>query len=323
MLNENKALKANLYKAHNRALISLAGKNDQILSCYADYGPGDVGEVFKEKFPDRCIDVGIAEGHLITSAAGLADAGFIPFVHCHALFAVGRGYNQIHQNVAYDNRNVKIVLCNAGATWSGMGPSHLAIEDIAALRAVPNLTILSPADAVATEMATYAAAAYSGPVVIRLPDLSRSYPLIYENSLDYEIGKSVVLRDGKDVSILATGPLVPDAMEASEILDREGVKAQVIDMHTIKPLDDSAVIAAAKETHAIVTVEDASVIGGLGGAVAELLSQNYPVAVKCVGVKDQFGESGTLKELKNHFGLTPSAISKAAQEAMEVRDKYR
>lgn len=321
ILNEDKALRENLYIAHNRALIRLAGENDKIVSCYADYGPGDVGEVFKTQYPDRYIDVGIAEGHLISSAAGLADAGFIPFTHCHALFAVGRGYNQIHQNVAYDNRNVKIVLCNAGATWSGMGPSHLAVEDVAALRALPNLVILSPADSVAVEMATYAAAAYPGPVAIRLPDLAKSYPIIYKNTLDYVIGKSVTLRDGNHVSILATGPLVADALEASEDLGREGIYARVIDMHTIKPLDESAVLAAAKETGAIVTVEDASIIGGLGGAVAELVSQSQPVVVQRVGVKDQFGESGTLEELKKHFDLNPLAICKAAREAMEIRDQ--
>jgi transketolase len=322
-MNQNKELKENLYVSHNRALIKLARENDKIVSCYSDYGSGEVGEVFRQEFPDRYIDVGIAEGHLISSAAGLADAGFIPFTHCHALFAVGRGYNQIHQNVAYDNRNVKIVLCNAGATWAGMGPSHLAVEDIAALRAVPNLVILSPADSVSTEKATYAAAAYRGPVVIRLPDLAKSYRTVYQDTLDFVIGKSVTLCDGNDVAILATGPLVPDALDAAETLGKEGVVARVLDIHTIKPLDEEAVLAAANETGAIVTVEDASVIGGLGGAVAELVSQERPAVIRRVGVKDQFGESGTLEELKNHFDLTPSAICRAAREAMTARNQNR
>lgn len=321
VLNQNKNLKENLYTAHNKALIKLARENPKIVTCYSDYGAGDVGEVFQKEFPDRYIDVGIAEGHLISSAAGLADAGFIPFTHSHALFAVGRGYNQIRQNVAYDRRNVKIVLCNAGATWAGMGPSHLAVEDIAALRAVPNLVLLSPADSVSAEKATYAAAAYQGPVAIRLPDLAKAYQTIYKDTLVFEIGKSVTLRDGDDVAILVTGPLVPDALAAAQTLVEEGVHARVLDFHTIKPLDEAAVLAAASETGAIVTIEDASIIGGLGGAVAELTSREKPVVVRRLGVQDQFGESGTLKELKNHFDLTPSAICRAARKAIMTRDQ--
>lgn len=323
VLNQNKDLRENLYKAHNRALIKLARENPKIVSCYSDYGAGDVGEVFQKEFPDRYVDVGIAEGHLISTAAGLADAGFIPFTHSHALFAVGRGYNQIRQNVAYDRRNVKIVLCNAGSTWAGMGPSHLAVEDIAALRAVPNLVLLSPADSVSTEKATCAAAAYQGPVAIRLPDLAKPYRTVYNDALDFEIGKSVNLCDGNDVAILVTGPMVPDALDAAETLAKEGVYARVLDVHTIKPLDEAAVLAAASETGAIVTVEDASIIGGLGGAVAELTSQKKPVVVKRVGVKDLFGESGTLEELKNHFDLTSPAICRAVREAIATRDQNR
>ncbi len=293
-----------MYTGHNRALIELAGKNEKIVSCYGDFAPGEVGEVFQKQFPDRIIDVGIAEGHLITSAAGLADAGFIPFTHCHALFALGRGYNQIRQNVAYDNRNVKIVLCNSGVIWGGIGPSHLAIEDLAALRAVPNLVILSPSDAVSSEKATLAAAGYVGPVILRLPSVGASYPTLYTADLEFQIGKSITLRDGNDVAILATGILVSDALRASEELETEGIHARVLDIHTIKPLDERAVLSAAKGTGAVVTVEDASIIGGLGGAIAELLSEKYPVPIKRVGVKDQFGESGTSEEIKECYGLT-------------------
>jgi len=318
-LREKRDTNENMYSAHNRALIELARKNMRIVSCYADFPPGEVGEVFLKEFPDRIIDVGIAEGHLITSAAGLADAGFIPFTHCHALFALGRGYNQIRQNVAYDNRNVKIVLCNSGVIWGGMGPSHLAIEDLAALRAVPNLVILSPSDAVSAEKATFAAADYVGPVILRLPFVGTTYPTLYKNDLKFDIGKAICLRDGKDITLMATGILVKDALEASEALEKKGIRARVLDIHTIKPLDEKAILLAAKETGAIVTIEDANVLGGLGGAVAELTSGKYPVVVKRVGVKDQFGESGTPAEIRKCYGLTPAVIRKAVYEAMKVK----
>ena len=311
--------KENVYVAHNRALVELVKKNDKIVSCYGDFPAGEVGQYLKEHSPDRFIDVGIAEGHLITAAAGLADAGFIPFTHCHAIFALGRGYNQIRQNVAYDNQNVKIVLCNSGVIWGGIGPSHHSVEDIAALRAIPNLVILSPADAASTEQATYAAAEYIGPVVIRLPSVADLYPTLYSNDLDYEIGKVIILRNGNDAAILATGALVNDALNASEELEKKGIHARVLDIHTIKPLDEDTVLSAAKETGVLVTVEDASICGGLGGAVAELISEECPVILKRVGIRDQFGDSGTCEELKAHYGLTAASISQAVVEAIANR----
>ena len=318
-LREKRDISENMYTAHNHALIELAGKNKRIVSCYADFPPGEVGEVFQKQFPDRIIDVGIAEGHLITSAAGLADAGFIPFTHCHTLFALGRGYNQIRHSVAYDHRNVKIVLCNSGVIWGGMGPSHLAIEDLAALRAVPNLVILSPSDAVSAEKATFAAADYVGPVILRLPFVGATYPTLYKNDLKFDIGKAICLHDGNDVAILATGILVNDALEVSEELEKRGIQARVLDIHTIKPLDEEAVISAAKETGAIVTVEDANILGGLGGAVAELTSEKYPTPIKRVGVQDRFGESGTSEEIKECYGLTPPVIRRAVYEVIKMK----
>jgi transketolase len=308
-----------LYAGHNRALIELAEKNEKIVSCYADFPPGQVGEVFQKQFPDRIIDVGIAEGHLITSAAGLADAGFIPFTHCHALFALGRGYNQIRQNLAYDKRNVKVVLCNAGVTWGGIGPSHLAVEDFAALRAIPNLVILSPSDAVSAEKATLAAAGYAGPVIIRLPAVGAVYPAIYTKALKFEIGKAICVHEGGDVAILATGIMVHDALLVAESLKKSGIRARVLDVHTIKPLDEKAILSAARETGAIVTVEDANILGGLGGAVAELTAEKCPVRIKRVGVKDEFGESGTAEEIKEHCGLTPPFIQDAVHQVLKAK----
>lgn len=320
-LKEKRDVLENMYAAHNRALVAMAEKDRRIVSCYADFPPGEVGQVFSKRFPDRLIDVGIAEGHLITCAAGLADAGFIPFTHCHALFALGRGYNQIRQNLAYDNRNVKVVLCNSGVIWAEIGPSHLAIEDIAALRAVPNLVFLSPSDSVTAEKATYAAAEFVGPVILRLPAVGASYPTIYSADLRFEIGKAIPLYDGGDVAILATGILVHDALLAAEGLLKEGIRARVLDIQTIKPLDEKAVLAAARETGAIVTVEDANILGGLGGAVTELTAEKGPVFVKRVGVKDEFGESGKVGEIREHCGLTAPVIKRAVHTVLRTRDR--
>lgn len=320
-VKDQREVKESLYSAHSQALVELAEKNSKIVSCYADFPPGDVGKVFEERFPDRLIDVGIAEGHLISSAAGLAEAGFIPFTHCHTLFGLGRGYNQIRQNVVYDNRNVKIVLCNSGVIWEGIGPSHLAIEDIAALRAIPNLVLLSPADAPSTAKATFAAAEYNGPVVIRLPAAGDTFTTLYTQDLEFEIGKGTLIREGSDVSLIATGILVAEALQAAEKLEEEGISTRLIDMHTLKPLDAEIVLAAAAETGAIVTVEDANILGGLGGAVAELVCENNPVPVMRVGIKDQFGDSGTCCELQSCYGLTSDSIVETVRAALALKAK--
>jgi transketolase len=308
-----------MYSAHNRALIQLARKDNRIITCYGDFPPGEAGEVFQKEFPDRILDVGIAEGHLITSAAGLSNAGFIPFTHCHCLFGLGLGYNQIRHHVAYDKRNVKIVLCNSGIIWGDIGPSHLAVEDLAALRAIPNLTILSPSDAVSTEKATIAAAEYVGPVIIRLPFTNATYPVLYQNDFAYEIGKAFRLHAGDDVTIIATGILVSDALEVAEQLEEDGIQARVLDIQTVKPLEEKEITVAARETGAIVTVEDGSILGGLGGAVAELISQTHPVPMRRIGVQDQFGESGKGEEIKEHYGLSSKCIAQAVHEVMRAK----
>ena len=219
--------------------------------------------------------------------------------------------------MAYDNRNVKIVLCTSGVVWGGIGPSHHSVEDIAALRAVPNLIILSPADDVCAEKATYAAADHNGPVAIRLH--AGAFPTVYTDDLTYEIGKSLCLYDGADATIVATGIMVHDALTAAEALRKEDIQVRVLDMHTIKPLDEAAVLSAARETGAIVTVEDATVIGGLGGAVAELVSEKAPAIVRKVGVMDRFGDSGTAEELRETFGLTAASICCAVREAIAAK----
>lgn len=318
-LRATREVAENLYAAHNRALVALARRDPRIVSCYGDFPPGEVGEVFAKECPDRFWDVGIAEGHLITNAAGIAAAGLIPFTHCHGIFGLGRAYNQIRQNVAYDRRNVKVVMCNCGVTWGGLGPSHQVVEDLAALRAVPNLVILSPADAVCSEKATYAAAEYVGPVILRLPSTGDAHATIYTDGLDYRIGKAICVREGHDATILATGILVADALTVAEELERTGVSVRVLDMHTIKPLDEEAVLQAARETGALVTAEDASWLGGLGAAVAELTAERCPVVVRRIGVRDRFGESGTAAQVKADCQLTPPFIRAAVEEALRVK----
>ena len=309
----------NLYAAHNRALVALARRDPRIVSCYGDFPSGEVGEVFAKECPDRIVDVGIAEGHLITSAAGLAGAGFIPFTHCHGIFGLGRAYNQIRHNVAYDGRNVKVVLCNCGVIWGGLGPSHQVIEDLAALRAIPKLVVLSPADAVSCEKATYAAAEHVGPLILRLPSTGDVFPTLYTTDLDYRIGKAICVHDGSDATILAAGILVADALTVAEEMEQGGVSVRVLDVHTIKPLDEEAVLQAARETGALVTVEDATILGGLGGAVAELTAEQCPVPLRRVGVRDRFGDSGTAAQVKVECQLTPPFIRQAVDEAVKAK----
>ncbi len=304
-----------MYDAYNEALVAEAKQNSDIVVLYGDFPRGAVGELFEKEFPDRLVDVGIAEANLITTAAGIAGAGKIAFTHCHGIFAVGRAYNQIRQNVAFDWLNVKIVMCNSGMLWAFMGGSHQIIEQIAALRAIPNILLISPADQVETRKMVPAITRYEGPVAVRLA--SPAVPTVYTEELPFELGKAVTAADGDDVTIIATGIMLSDSLQAVDILSGEGVKARLLDMHTIKPIDEEAVLKAARETGAIVTVEDGSVLGGLGGAVAEIVTENSPVPVRRVGIKDRFGQSGTIAELKKEYQLTAEDIARAAREAIK------
>ncbi len=302
------------YEAHNKALLELGKDDGDLVLLYGDFPKGAAGEFFRKEYPDRIYDVGIAEANLITTAAGLAAAGKTPFTHCHGIFAVGRAYNQIRQNVAYDKLNVKIVLCNSGMLWSFMGGSHQIVEDIAALRAVPNLVLVSPADPTEAMKATKAAAAHAGPVVLRLAN--PPVPTVYEQEFPFELGKAVTVADGEDATVISTGIMLSDALAAAGMLAQEGITVRLLDMHTLKPLDEPAIIEAARETGAIVTVEDGSIMGGLGGAVAEVVAENLLVPLKRVGIKDRFGQSGTIEELKTEYGITAHDIAAAVKEVI-------
>jgi transketolase len=310
-----------MYEAYNEAMLELAEKNSSMVVLYADFPKGRVGELFQRDYPERIYDFGIAEANMLTIAAGLAKAGRIPFTHCHSIFAVGMGYNQIRQNIAFDGYNVKIVLCNSGMLWAFMGGSHQTVEEIAALRVIPNLVLVSPADPVETKKATKAAAEYAGPVAIRLSNPAVS--TIYREEYPFELGKAVTLMDGEDATIISTGIMLAESLEAADILAKEGINVRLLDMHTLKPIDEQSIIRASKETGAIVTVEDSSIIGGLGGAVAEVIVENFLVPARRVGIRDRFGQSGTIEELKVEYEISVHHIAKAVRELIEKKKSYR
>ena len=301
-----------MYEAYNEAMVELVQKDSCVILLYGDFPRGAAGELCQRDYPDRIYDLGIAEASLITTAAGLAGGGKKPFTHCHSIFAVGRAYNQIRQNVAFDKFNVKMLLCNSGMLWVFMGGSHQIVEEIAALRAIPNLVLVSPADPVETRKMTKAVAEYVGPVAIRLSNAA--VPTIYREDYPFELGKAVTLMDGEDATIISTGVMLADSLEAAEMLTREGINVRLLDMHTLKPIDEEAIISASKETGAIVTVEDSSIIGGLGGAVAEVVVENSMAPLRRVGIKDRFGQSGTVEELKEEYEISARHIVQAVRE---------
>lgn len=312
--NESKTM----YSGHNEALVELADENPNVLILYADFPQGQAGTYYRKKYPDRIINMGIAEANLMTVAAGLAEGGKIPFTHCHSIFAVGRAYNQIRQ-IAFDKYNVNIALCNTGMFWDFMGASHQVIEEIAALRALPNLVLLSPSDAVEAKKASKAAAYFDGPVAIRLAEPEA--PIIYNDDYNFEIGKAKLLKEGKDVTIAATGILMSKVLQAAKILERDKIDVQVINFHTIKPLDTEAINNSARETGAIVTVEDSSVIGGLGGSITEILSENYPIPIHRIGVRDVFGQTGNMEELATEYSMNITDIIKATKNVIKKKKK--
>lgn len=300
--------------AYGDALKELGGTNNNVVVLDADLSGSTKTGVFKKSYPDRFINVGIAEQNLIGTAAGLAAAGKVPFASTFAMFASGRAFEIIRNSVCYPNLNVKIAATHAGLTVGEDGATHQALEDISIMRSLPNMVVLNPADAVETKQCIKVAAEYNGPVYIRL---GRSKtPVIFDESYKFEIGKGVELKEGSDVTIIATGIMVEKALEASEELEKSGINARVINISTIKPIDKDMIIKAAKETKGIVTVEEHSIIGGLGSAVAEVVSENNPTKVLRIGTMDKFGESGDGNDLLEKYGLTVENIVRKAKEIL-------
>lgn len=300
--------------AYGEALAKLGETNKDIVVLDADLSGSTKTAVFGKKFPERFFNIGIAEQDMMGTAAGLAAAGKIPFASTFAIFATGRAWEQVRQSVAYPKANVKIVATHAGITVGEDGASHQSVEDIAVMRVIPNMTVIVPADGVETKKVIETVSDYKGPVYVRL---SRGKsPVVLDESYSFEIGKGKVLKDGSDVAIIACGLMVSKALEAAGNLAKEGVSARVINMSSIKPIDAELIVRAAKETGAIVTAEEHSIIGGLGGAVAEVLAENCLIPLKRVGVEDKFGTSGDADRLMEVYGLTAENIAKAAREVI-------
>lgn len=294
-------------QAYGEALVKLGKENKDVVVLEADLSKSTMTVFFKKEFPERHINVGIAEADLMGTAAGFATTGKIPFASTFAHFASGRAFDQIRNSIVYPKLNVKICPTHAGISLGEDGGSHQSVEDMALMRSLPGMVVLSPADAVETEKAVMAAAKYEGPVYIRLGRLN--IPVLFDDSYNFEIGKSVTLTEGNDVAIIATGLMVYEAMEAAKLLEKEGIKARVINMSTIKPLDNEAVLKAAKECKFIVTSEEHSVVGGLGSAVSEYLSEVYPVKVIKHGIYDVFGQSADGETMLNNYKLRAKDIA--------------
>lgn len=304
-------------EAYGNALAEF-GADSRIVVLDADLSKSTKTDNFRKKFPERFFNMGIAEGNMMATAAGMAACGKIVFASTFAMFAAGRAFEQIRNSICYPKLNVKIGATHAGLSVGEDGASHQAIEDIAIMRAIPNMTVISPADAVETRYAVKAAIEHDGPVYLRLGRLN--VPVIYdESSYKYEIGKGITLSEGNDATIIATGLMVHAALEAKALLQQEGISARVVNIHTIKPIDVDIIVKAAKETGVIVTAEEHNVIGGLGSAVAEVLTEYYPVPLLRVGVQDKFGKSGKPDILMEMYGLTAADIVKRTKDALKLK----
>ena len=299
-------------EAYGEALVELGKINENVVVLDADLSGSTKTSVFKKAFPERHFNVGIAEADLIGTAAGFAACGKTAFASTFAMFAAGRAFEQIRNTVAYPKLNVKIAPTHAGISVGEDGGSHQSVEDIAIMRAIPGMVVLSPADATETKKMVFAAAEYDGPVYIRMGRLG--VPVLFDDNYDFQIGIANTLRDGKDVTIAATGLMVAEALKAAEELEKEGISVRVINVGTIKPLDGETILKAAEETKFIVTAEEHSVIGGLGSAVSEFLSEVHPTKVKKVGIYDKFGQSGTGEELLQKYELTAEKLISVIKE---------
>ncbi len=304
-------------EAYGNALAEFGDKYNFVV-LDADLAAATKTGIFKKKFPKRHIECGIAEGNMMCVAAGLAAAGIMPFASSFAMFAAGRAFEQIRNSIAYPHLNVKIGATHAGITVGEDGATHQCLEDLALMRTLPGMVVINPADAVEARAAVEAAILYQGPVYLRFGRLA--VPVIYDkDTYKFEMGKGVQMKEGTDVTIIATGIMVDMALTAAEQLANEGISARVINMHTIKPIDRALVLEAAKATGAIVTAEEHNIIGGLGSAVAEVVSEGCPVPVLRVGVEDVFGRSGTVPALLEAYGLTPANIVAKAKAAVALK----
>ena len=300
-------------EAYGKALVELGKQNDKVVVLDADLAGATMTKYFKAEFPDRFYDCGIAEANMVNISAGLSTMGLIPFCSTFAMFGAGRAYEQIRNSVAYPRFNVKICCSHAGVSVGEDGGSHQSIEDIALMRLIPGMTVVVPADAKEAEKAVFAVAEMQGPVYMRTARLATP---VFEEDYPFEIGKANVLREGKDAVVFACGLMVNEALEAAKLLAAEGIEITVVNMHTIKPLDSDCVLKYAKECGNVITVEEHSVIGGLGDAVADVLMGSVCCKFKKIGIYDQFGQSGKAADVLREYGLTADQIAAKIKETL-------
>ena len=299
-------------QSYGEALAELGKENEKIVVLDADLSKTTKTDIFAKQFKDRFFNVGIAEQNLMGVAAGFATSGFIPYVSTFAVFAAGRAYDQVRNSIAYPKLNVKICATHAGVTAGEDGATHQMLEDLSMMRTVPNMTVLCTSDDIQTKWAVKEISKVDGPVYLRLCRMAT--PVIYDENTKFEIGKAHQFGDGKDATVITTGVVVSEALKAQENLAKIGINIRVIDMHTIKPIDKDIIIKAAKETKKIITIEDHNIIGGLGSAVCEVLSEEHPTKVYRMGIRDVFGMSGKGDELMKHFNITSEDIIKKVKE---------
>jgi transketolase len=302
----------NTRDAYGDALLELGESDPRIVVMDADLAKSTQSERFKLRFPERFIDCGVAEQNLMATAAGIATTGKIVFASTFAIFATGRAYDQVRNTIAYSNLNVKICASHGGITVGEDGSSHQALEDVALMRNLPRMKVVVPADYYEAREAVKAVAYLEGPAYIRLG--RPKVPVLFAEGYRFQLGKAVLMRPGRDATVLACGFMVHQALEAAEELSREGIEAEVLNVHTVKPLDGEGILESASRTGRVVTCEDHSVSGGLGGAVAELLAEEMPLPMRRIGIRDSFGVSGTVEELLEHYGLSARHIAGAIRE---------
>ncbi|MBQ3409698.1 MAG: transketolase family protein [Clostridia bacterium] len=294
-------------QSYGEALLELGKKNKNIVVLDADLSTATKTNMFAKKFPERFFDIGIAEQDMIGTAAGFATCGKIPYASTFAVFAAGRAYDQVRNSVAYPNLNVKICATHAGITVGEDGATHQMIEDISLMRAIPNMMVISPSDDTQTKWVIEEISKMDGPVYVRLSRYAT--PVIYDKNEKFEIGKALQIGKGTDATIFATGDTVAEAIKAKELLEKKGKFVRVIDIHTIKPIDKEMIIKCAKETEVLLSVEDHNIIGGLGSAIAEVLTEEYPKKLIRLGINDSFGKSGKAEELMQYFGIDAKSIA--------------
>jgi len=331
MANKKMNLVKNLYdkdiekvptrNGYGNGLVELGKKNKNVVVLCADLTDSTRSSYFKKKFPKRFIEIGVAEQNLVTVAAGLAAVGKIPFVASYAMFCPGRCWEQIRTTICYNDQPVKVAGAHAGISVGPDGATHQALEDIAIMRSLPNIVVVVPCDANETKKATIAVGKIKTPAYVRFA--REKTPVMTTSRTPFKLGRAEVYRDGKDVAIIACGPMVYEALIAAKELEKHKISAMVINSHTVKPLDGKTIKMAAKKCKSIVTIEEHQITGGLGGAVSEFLSQNYPVPMKIIGVKDRYGESGGPEELMKKFGLTHKTIIQKVHQVLKLKKKEK